>query len=182
MKQILLAAAMLLTINVMAQITKSDYDVSKDKESGAVVFKGQCSFADLSKESSFSWLKRGSDAYKPDTNAVKYLKKNFGNYEIVVFMGTWCEDSQNMIPKFYKLLQLIGYPMDKLTMYGVDRAKTAKYIEHKLYKIEKVPTIIVYKNHSELGRVVETVKKSIETDLINIIKDDVEKQEAAQQK
>jgi len=181
MKQLFLAAAMLLTINVMAQTGKSDYDVSKDAENGAVVFKGQCNFTDLGKEGSFGWLKRGSDAYKPDTNAVKYLKKNLGNYEIVVFMGTWCEDSQNIIPKFYKLLLLTGYPMNKLTMYGVDRAKTAKYIEHKLYKIDKVPTIIVYKNHSELGRVVETVKKSIETDLINIIKDDVEKQ-AAQQK
>jgi thiol-disulfide isomerase/thioredoxin len=182
MKQLLLAAAMLLTINVMAQTSKSDFDISKDAENGAVVYKGQISFDDLGKEGSFGWLKRGSDAYKPDTNAVKYLKKNLVNYEIVVFMGTWCEDSQNLIPKFYKLLQVIGYPMGKLTMYGVDRAKTAKYIEHRLYKIEKVPTIIVYRNHSELGRITELVKKSIETDLINIIRDDVEKQAAAQQK
>lgn len=180
MKKILLAAAMLLSLHVMAQTAKSDYDVSKDSENGAVVFKGQLSFDDLNKESSFGWLKRGSDAYKPDTNAVKYLKKNLGNYEIVVFMGTWCDDSQVMIPKFYKLLQLVGYPMGKLTMYGVDRAKTAKYLEHKLYKIDKVPTIIVYKNHSELGRITELVKKSVETDLINIIKDDVEKREAQQ--
>lgn len=176
MKKMLLALALLISVNTFAQ---SDYDVSKDKENGAVVFKGQITFADLAKEPTFDWLKRGADAYTPDSVPVKYLKKYLPQYEIVVLMGTWCDDSQNMIPKLYKTLQVVGYPMNLYSMYGVDRAKTAKYVEHKLYKLDKVPTVIVYRNHMEVGRIVELTKKSVEKDLVNIIQPDVEKQEAA---
>jgi hypothetical protein len=152
------------------QQTGSDFDISKDKENGAVVYKGQCTFEDLQKESSFGWLDRGTNAYKPDSNAVKYLKKHLGGYDLVILMGTWCEDSQNLLPKLRKTLQAAAYPMSKLSMYGVDRAKTAKNVEHRLYKLEKVPTIVVYKNYMEVGRIVETVKKSIEADLMAIVK------------
>ena len=170
---------MIMGVHAFAQ---SDYDVSKDKENGAVVFKGQMSFADMEQEPTFSWLKHGTDAYKPDTTTMKYLKKNLPNYEIVVLMGTWCDDSQNMIPKLRKVLQLAGFPMAKYTMYGLDRAKTAKYVEHKLYKVDKVPTVIIYKNHMEQGRITETVKKSVEKDLAEIIRPDVDRQEMNMQK
>ncbi len=60
--------------------------------------------------------------------------------------------------------------MEQYLMYGVDRAKEAKYIEHKLYRVEKVPTIIVLKDNTEVGRIVENTKKSIEEDLMEIIK------------
>lgn len=176
MKKLLFAVGMMMSVHAFAQ---SDFDISKDKENGAVVYKGQITFADLSKESTFDWLKRGTDKYTPDSNSVKFLKKNLANYELVVLMGTWCDDSQNLIPKLNKVLQVTGYPMAKYTMYGVDRAKTTKYIEHKLYKLDKVPTIIVYKNHVEIGRIVETVKKSIEKDLEVIIQADLDKTEAA---
>lgn len=178
MKKLLTAIALMMSTTLFAQAQGSDYDVSKDAENGAVVFKGQVTFADLEKEPSFSWLKSGADTYKPDSNAVKYLKQHLRNYEMVVLMGTWCDDSQNLMPKFYKVLQLTGYPMAKYNMFGVDRAKTTKNIEHRLYKLDKVPTIIVYKNHNELGRIVETVKKNVETDLVQLIRKDVEASEA----
>lgn len=179
MKKILAAVALMMSTTAFAQVPgTSDYDVLKDAENGAVVFKGQLTFDDLNKESFFSWLKTGSEKYKPDTNAVKYLKKHLGGYEMIVLLGTWCEDSQNLIPKLYKVLQASGYPMSKVTLYGVDRAKTAKYVEHRLYKLDRVPTIILYNNHNETGRIVETVKKNIETDLVQLIHKEVEAEEA----
>lgn len=57
-------------------------------------------------------------------------------------------------------------------MYGVDRAKTTKYVENKLYKIELVPTIILFKKNAEVGRIVESPKKNIEDDLVDMIKKD----------
>ena len=166
-RNILTAALCLISSAAFAQ---SDYDVSKDAENGAVVFKGQCSFADLQKEPSFSWFAKGEADYKPDTNAVAYLKQHLKDYELVILMGTWCDDSQNLLPKLHKALTDAGYPVASVKMYGVDRSKQTKYIEHKAYSLEKVPTIIVTKNNGEVGRIVENVKKNIETDLVQIIK------------
>ena len=168
MKKLLLLASLFMSITTFAQ---SDYEVSKDKENDAVVFKGQITFADLNKEKTFTWMK-GAASYKTTADEMDFLRKHLPRYDLVILMGTWCDDSQNLIPKLYKVLQQSGYPMDKLKMYGVDRAKQAKYIEHKLYGLEKVPTIIVIKDHSEVGRIVESVKETIETELIELIMKD----------
>jgi len=174
MKNIFLAVLMMIGFHAYAQ---SGYDVIKDND--AVIFKGLCTFDDLNKEPSFSWLQKGMNAYKPDSAKIVYLKKNLPKYKMVVFMGTWCDDSHFLIPKLEKVLTLSGYPMSQYTMYGMDREKKAKNMEHRIYNITNVPTMIVYKGNQELGRITETVKKNIETDLINIIKDDVAKDEAA---
>lgn len=169
MKCLFFSLLMLTAMNVFAQ---SDFDRSTDKENGSVVFKGQVTFDDLLKESSFSWLQKGAGEYTPDKEAMTYLQKELPDYEMVVFLGTWCDDSKVLVPKLHKTLQAAGYPMRKYSMYGVDRAKTTKYVENKLYKIEFVPTIILFKKNNEVGRVVENVKKSIEQDLVDIIKAD----------
>jgi hypothetical protein len=152
-----------------------DYDVLKDAGNGSVVFKGEFGFKELMTEPTFSWMQRGSAAYKPDSTAVTYLAKHMPGYQMVVLLGTWCEDSQNLIPKLYKTLVSAEYPMSSLKMYGLDRAKEAKYVEAKLYKASKVPTIVLYKDHAEIGRIVESVSKSIEIDLAQIIRGHLEK-------
>lgn len=179
MKQLLLATAALFLS--FASFAQSDYDVSKDKENGMLVYKGAFTFEDLKKEPTFGWLQRGVAAYTPDSNAVKYLKKHLQQYDIVVLMGTWCDDSHNLIPKLYKTLQAAGYPMQQLKLYGVDRAKTAKYVEHRLYRLEKVPTIVLEKQHTEIGRIVETVKRNMEVDMVQLIQRDLDAQDAGKQ-
>jgi len=172
MKKIFLLAAMLFSVVTFAQ--SSDYEISKDDENGAVVFKGEISFEDLKKEPTFGWMNKGAASYKPGKEDLKYLKEYLPQYELVILMGTWCDDSQRLIPELYKILQAANYPMAKVKMYGVNRAKETKNIEHKLYRLEKVPTIIVYKDHSELGRIVENVKQSMEGDLVELISNDME--------
>ena len=163
---LILSLTMLIQTSGFAQPA---YTTSKDDETGAVVFKGPITMADLAKERSFKWLASGEAAYKPDTNAIKYLKKALPNYGILVFMGTWCDDSQNLIPKLAKVLEASRFPMSRYVMYGVDRAKQTGGIENRLYEIKKVPTIIVLKGQTEIGRIVENVKRNIEVDLVQII-------------
>jgi hypothetical protein len=70
-------------------------------------------------------------------------------------MGTWCEDSHFIIPKFYSLLETAGFPNDRVTLIGVDRKKkTLSHLSEAL-NVTNVPTIIVLKNGKEVGRVVE---------------------------
>jgi len=164
----------LLTLAIVACLSftagaQKAYTTSKDEETGATIFKGQVTLADLQEESSFTWLKRGEATYKPDSNAIKYLRKELPAYTIVVLMGTWCDDSQNLIPKLTKTLEAARFPMKQFVMYGVDRAKQTGGMESKLYNVTKVPTIIVYKGNLEAGRIVESVKRDIETDLVQIL-------------
>jgi len=174
MKKILLGLLLLSSMSVFAQ---SDYEVSMDKKTKVIVYKGECSFGDLLKEPTFSWLKSGAESYAPDSASRVYLASHLKNYKLVVFMGTWCDDTYTILPKLYKTLQITNYPMSQYTMYGVDRNKASKNIEHKLYKVQNVPTIIVMKGSIEIGRITETLKKNVETDLATIIKDNLNKEE-----
>ena len=72
-----------------------------------------------------------------------------------MFIGTWCEDSHFIIPKFYTLLDAAGFPLNRITLIATDRdKKTLSHLAEAL-AIKNVPTIMVMKNGKELGRVVE---------------------------
>ena len=155
----------MLSLNLFAQ---QAFEISKDSENGSTVFKGKLTFRDLEQET--EWFKPVFKEYKPDTAAMNYLKQHIRNYRMVVFLGTWCEDSQSMIPKIFRIFIDAYYTGDKYETYGVDRAKTSLKGEHKTYGIKFVPTVIVYDGNKEIGRIVENVHKSVEEDLVSIIK------------
>jgi thiol-disulfide isomerase/thioredoxin len=175
-KLFLVIVIMILSHGLYAQ---SDYEILRDKQSGQKVYKGVCTFQDLHAENTFGWMKRNYDTYKPDSNDIKYLRKYLPSYSLITFIGTWCDDTHKLLPRLEKILTITSFPTEHYTMFGVDREKKAKYVENRLYSIENVPTIIVFKGHQEIGRIVETVKKSIEADLVDIIKKDVDQTEAA---
>lgn len=170
MRSILVVMAMITSLQTFAQ---RSFDISKDKENGSTVYQGQITFTDLHEQLSFTWLDKGVKEYKPDSNQINFLKKNLGNYTMTVFMGTWCSDSHDMIPRLYKVLTMVNYPMSQYLMYGVNREKHAQGGEEKLYRITNVPAIILYKKNHEVGRITEMVNKSVEADLQAIIEKDL---------
>ena len=167
-KKIILALLVIMNLSAFAQ--GPAYDVSKDVKNGQVVFNGPVTFDDLFKETSFSWLKSGVDQYKPDAQATDILKQRLKDYTLVVFLGTWCDDSHDMIPRLVKVLQIVGYPLSTITMYGVDREKATKGGENKQYNITLAPTIILFKEGKEAGRITETAQTSVEGDMAAIVK------------
>ena len=54
-------------------------------------------------------------------------------------------------------------------MLAVDRDKKAGDCDINYLKVELFPTIILYKEDIEVGRIVESPRKSLEEDLVNII-------------
>ena len=149
------------------------YKVSKDSTDGGLIFNGVVTFDDLENESSFTWLKSGEKEYSPEEKDLKLLQFYLRQYTMVVFLGTWCDDSHNLIPKLEKVLDRIDYPKTKVSMFGVDREKTNIGGEYKRYRIANLPTIILLKENKEVGRITETVKTSIEADLSAIIQQDM---------
>ena len=190
MKKILPVLLLMMNMNVEAQIqpvkempvpieTLSDYEVKKDPKNGEDVYRGIFSYHDLQKDTSFHWLQKGMDEYTPEPKAMKYLNEHLRSYDIRVFLGTWCSDSHEMIPKFYKVLQGVGFmPMGNLVI-GVDRDKTTKepYMKQvKEFRVTLLPTIILFNSAGqEVGRITESVDKSIEADLAKIIKKDLKR-------
>ena len=118
-------------------------------------FKGIISREVLLSDTSFKWYAENQKGYKPNAAALEGLQKNKDSVQLLSFMGTWCEDSQNIIPKFYSLLDMAQFPSDRVTLIGVDRKKlTLSHLSEAL-NITNVPTIIVLINGKEIGRVIE---------------------------
>jgi len=152
----------------MAQ--SKSYDVTKDSANGSLIFRGTISLADMESEPTFTWLKTGAENYEPNPELKPFLSQNLPSYDIVVFLGTWCDDSHYWIPKLLKLLRQINYPIEKIKWYGVDRTKTTRNGENTSYNITLVPTIILLKDGHEKGRITEGPQNGLEGDLMAIIK------------
>ncbi|KAB2918132.1 MAG: thioredoxin family protein [Bacteroidetes bacterium] len=90
-------------------------------------------------------------------------------HEFIVFGGTWCGDTKNLLPKFYKILDTLAAP-PKVTLVLVDMNKQSGTDLEEQYKIEYVPTFIILKDGKEVGRVVESTKQpDLESDLADIV-------------
>lgn len=120
------------------------------------------------------WYVKEHDEYALDQKAISQLKKDkFTTYSVLVFMGTWCEDSHRDFPRLMKILDELKYPDNKLTIIAVNRKKESPSGEEGLYNIQKVPTIIVQKYGKEIGRIIEMPTTGyIERDLVEIMKKD----------
>ena len=117
--------------------------------------KGIISREVLLDDTSFHWYAENLKGYTPNALAVEGLQKNKDSIQLLVFMGTWCDDSHFIIPKFYILTDAAGFPQDRITLIGVDRSKRTFSNLADALNIKNVPTIMVMKNGKEVGRVVE---------------------------
>jgi hypothetical protein len=127
----------------------------------------------------FSDSVTGSDFFKewliihgepsPNAETVSKLKAiPTSNFSFRIYMGTWCEDSQIHVPRFIKIADKLGW---KYSLIGVNREKECPFEkkECKTWDIQFVPTMVVYRDEIEVGRIIENPKTSIEDDLLDII-------------
>jgi hypothetical protein len=113
------------------------------------------------------------ERYKPNADAIKYIKAQKGKFQIKMVMGFWCDDSKKYVPQLIKTLDEAKWETDdndQLKIYGVDKNKEAGFEGFKDLNIVKVPTIIVYWKDREIGRIEELPKLTIEEDLVKIMK------------
>ena len=105
-----------------------------------------------------------------DAAAVAVLNKHKEHFSFIVFGGTWCHDTQNLLSKFYRMIDKSGFPVAQVSLVGLDREKTAPHDLHIKWKIANVPTFLVLKDGKEVGRVVEYgTSGNIEKELADII-------------
>ena len=122
------------------------------------------------KDTSFSWWWNSAyNMYDVDSTAVEELKVNLEDVDIKLVMGTWCSDSRTEVPHFYKILDEINYPEDKVTLINVNRDMQGLENEVEGLDINFVPTFIFYKYGEEMGRIIEMPYETLEKDMLELL-------------
>jgi hypothetical protein len=110
--------------------------------------------------------------YKFDSSYIEVLRAKVGDdLKIDVYLGVWCSDSRNNVPKFIKIIKTIERePGLTVKYYTVERkaSKDIKYFVDEL-KVERVPTFIFYRDGKEIGRIIENPRENMVEDILEII-------------
>jgi len=166
MKNILILLFLAFGSHLFAQeMNKIIADPELEKD----VLVGMCNRDGLQSEVFAEYFNEGYSSYAPDANVVKQLKKMKKGLEIVIVMATWCGDSKEQVPHFYKILDEIGFKDSKVKLISVDGAKTAGDTDISGLGIERVPTFLFYKEGREIGKIVESPTSSLEKDMLLIL-------------
>ncbi|MBT8209669.1 MAG: thioredoxin family protein, partial [Eudoraea sp.] len=128
-------------------------------DTGEMILLGAIAKKNLQSGSYGTWYTSEHDEYQTDDIRISQFQKNLKEFNILLFMGTWCSDSQREVPRFMKILEKAGFPEDQLKMVAVDKRdefyKKSPGGEEQGRNIEYVPTIIFLKDGKEAGRIVE---------------------------
>ena len=127
-----------------------------------------------------SWFEWQQKAGWPDYSAKEYspgdyigkIKQSLDGRDIsfVIVGASWCGDSKKGMPEIFKMISLLEIKDTCILLIGVDRDKLDPESISIQYGIEKVPTLIVYEEGKELGRIVEIPLLSWHEDLLEILK------------
>jgi hypothetical protein len=142
-----------------------------DPKKGTEILIGNCNRTGL-KSGDFGLIfKEKYKNYKPDMTVVHQLSPLKSGVDILVVLGTWCSDSQEQVPAFFKILDMIRFDKKMVQIICVDSNKKAGEVDLTNYNIEKVPTFIIYKKGREVGRIIETPYATLEKDLLMFFSD-----------
>lgn len=148
---------LLLASTTSLLFAQAEYEITRDpNDKNVKILRGTINKYLIQNDTAFKWYNPNQQSYKPDTAIVNALAKvKDAKMQLIVFGGTWCEDTQSILPKFFKLQEMSGVPDDNITMFGVNRTKISLGHIAEALGVINVPTIIVMKDGKELGRVVE---------------------------
>ena len=140
------------------------------KQSDVEVKTGMISLKEVKKYKWFRQEYRNYKIKKEVADSIKIMEK----CEIVIFGGEWCGDTKEQLPRFIKILKHLHFKTENIIIIMVDRKKECPNCgdyNTESFDINFVPSFIILEDQfgKEIGRIVETPKKSLEEDLLKII-------------
>lgn len=151
-----LIACLLIVVSTFNINAQTPYTCSPDeKHPKQNILNGIISKYALENYPEYNWYAANQSSYSPPTEIINAMEAAKDKIQFVVFGGTWCEDTQFVLPRFFKLQELSGFPDKGISFFAVNRAKQTLGNIAAAFKIINVPTIIVMKDGKEVGRVVE---------------------------
>lgn len=161
------------TTQIYAQVKTPIIHHEITKEYTEPMLLGHIAVAAIQKDSYANWFKPNWDIYTVDTATIALLKPLLRKKTINVFMGTWCDDSRMHVPRLIKILMTAGFDTSRLALIALghndELHKKSPEGEEIGKNIISVPTIVVYKRHKEIGRIVENPVETLEKDLLSIL-------------
>jgi hypothetical protein len=156
----------LLSLALTGSILFSIFPIAAQTTDTDTILVGRLSQKEVA--SRFSWFEDGKQKYMPDENTVKALLPYAPQLRFIVVMGTWCADSRNHVPPFYRLTEALQISEKRIELIGLDRQKNSP-LDMAPPNIEYVPTFIVFYKGRELGRIIENPRVSLEMDLLQML-------------
>lgn len=131
---------------------------------------GEFTRKDLSNVLYSSWFDKKYKDYSIDKVTANKIKKYISrDFKVKVIMGTWCSDSRENVPSFFKLIDYLNIKEKNITLIGLDIEKENPNGDEKTYDIINVPTFIFYEKDKEVNRIVEITLESFEKDILKIL-------------
>lgn len=165
MKRLILVILLFVSAINAQQFNNSAIDTVKNKK----MLIGFCTREAFQDTEFKDWFDEQYKNYQPDYEVLDKLEGKFDDISITIVMGTWCSDSREQVPSFYKILDELNNDTNKIKLICVDRKKKGLSDEADGLNIELVPTIIFYRNNEEIGRIIETPAETLEKDMLEIV-------------
>lgn len=164
---ILLVLALLPVIIFSQEMNRKIIDPKLNKE----ILYGYCDRGELEKGEFGKSFEEYYQIYEPEKSVLNHLRSKQKGIEILIVLGTWCSDSQEQVPRFFKILDKINFIRKDIQIICVSSDKDAGLEEIINYNIQKVPTFIIYRKGREIGRIIETPFSTLEKDLLMFFSD-----------
>ncbi len=111
------------------------------------------------------------DRYEPQPEVLSRLQRLVDGVNVVVALGTWCHDTVREVPRFLKVVDVLASSGASLEyeLIGFDRTKQQPEQFETAFRIQRLPTFIVYRQGVEVSRIVERPFATLEEDLASIL-------------
>lgn len=119
--------------------------------------------------SSFQKFKKHENDVTYNEAQLDRLKKFQQPVEIKVYFGQWCHDSQREVPRLVKLFDQLNQDNFKVWYYGVDLKKSDPLGLAKADNLRRTPTVIIYRDGKELGRILEVPRVDWASDIAGML-------------
>lgn len=128
------------------------------------------------------WKKLIGEA-QPDKQASEALAEVAPGAELTIYFGAWCSDCERELPRMFKAFDLARAAKSEADksqadrsklpftyeLIGVDKFFQADEFSQEPLDIPAVPLIIVERDGTEVGRIVEKSPNGIEKDLLSLL-------------
>lgn len=122
---------------------------------GKQIWVGNIAISALAANPDFEWFGENKKNYTPDPKSVEILSNHKEDVYLLIFGGTWCDDTHQILPHYIAWIEAAAFPESHITIIGVDRQKVSVGNLSKTMNITNVPTAIIFKDGKEIGRVLE---------------------------
>ncbi len=164
------ASAIILSLVLFMNISAQEINLRvENPDSGNEELVGIVNRDGLMSQPFNDWFSAGYQSYNPDDATTNELRKRRRDLTITVVLGTWCGDTHEQLPHFFKILDAMRFNERSLELFAIDQSRSAGEIDLSHLAVTRVPTFIFTKDDLEIGRIVESPTISLEKDMLLIL-------------